>query len=151
MKTLIIFISILLLSSCAKPKVVDIYKDDDKKLNCEQLKDAIDETQRIKKEAEYAKDATGGNVARAILFWPAWARTLHNADVAIIAADNRNYHLIKLMKKKNCKGIKEINNQIINRETFNDLSGQLRDLKEMYDSGDLTKEEFKKAKKKLLD
>ena len=39
-----------------------------------------------------------------LLFWPAWAKTLHNADLAIIAADDRTYHLINIMKKKRCKG-----------------------------------------------
>ena len=46
---------------------------------------------------EYAKEGTGGNVARMILFWPAWAQTLHNADKAILAANDRNHHLIILI------------------------------------------------------
>ena len=43
------------------------------------LKDEIAEVQKIKEDAEYSKD-TGGNMTRAILFWPAWAKSLHNAD-----------------------------------------------------------------------
>ena len=81
----------------------------------------------------------------------AWAKTIHNADVAIQAANDRNFHLIKIMKKKNCKGVNSINAQI-NKSTISteNVAGQLKILKEMYDSGDLTKEEFNKAKKKLL-
>ena len=32
-----------------------------------------------------------------MLFWPAWAQTLHNADIAIQATNDRNYHLINIM------------------------------------------------------
>ena len=93
-------ISIILLNSCAKPTVVNVVLPGDNELNCEQLENAVAESQKIKREAEYAKEGTGGNVARVLLFWPAWARTLHNADVAIIAANDRIYHLFNIMKKK---------------------------------------------------
>ena len=97
---LVLGISLILLNSCAKPTVVNIIMPGDEKLNCEQLENAVAETQKIKKDAKYAKEATGGNVTRLLLFWPAWAQTLHNADVAIQAANDRNYHLINIMKKK---------------------------------------------------
>jgi len=96
---LVLGISLTLLNSCAKPTIVNIVVPGDEKLNCEQLENAVAETQKIKKDAEYAKEATGGNVARLMLFWPAWAQTLHNADVAIQAANDRNYHLINIMKR----------------------------------------------------
>ena len=86
------------------------------------------------------------------MFWPAWAQTLHNADVAIQAANDRNFHLIKLMKKKNCKGVDSVNAQINTSSNSTDnIAGQLKILKEMYQSGDLTKEEFTKAKQKVLE
>ena len=148
----VLFISLAFLNSCAKPTVVNIVLPGDDKLNCEQLENEIAETQKIRKDAEFAKEGTGGNVARALLFWPAWAQTLHNADVAIQAANDRNFHLIKLMKKKNCKGVDNINAQINKSTTSTDnVAGQLKVLKEMYDSGDLTKEEYVKAKKKVLE
>ena len=146
----VLFISLAFLNSCAKPTVVNIVLPGDDKLNCEQLENEIAETQKIKKDAEFAKEGTGGNVARALLFWPAWAQTLHNADVAIQAANDRNFHLIKLMKKKNCKGVESINDQI-NKSSTSNIASQLKILKEMYDSGDLTKEEYTKAKKKVLE
>ena len=146
----VLFISLAFLNSCAKPTVVNIVLPEDEKLNCEQLENEIVETQKIKKDAEFAKEGTGGNVARMLLFWPAWAQTLHNADVAIQAANDRNFHLIKLMKKKNCKGVENINDQIDKSSTSN-IASQLKILKEMYDSGDLTKEEYTKAKKKVLE
>ena len=96
-----IFVILILsfLSSCAKPTVVEIVQLKDDKLNCEELKDEINISQKIKEEAEYSKE-TGGNMARLLLFWPAWAASLHNADEAVLAANSRKFHLIKLMKKK---------------------------------------------------
>ena len=149
---LVFGISIILLNSCAKPTVVNVVLPGDDELNCEQLENAVAESQKIKREAEYAKEGTGGNVTRLLLFWPAWAQTLHNADVAIIAANDRIYHLFNIMKKKKCGGVDKIEAQITNTATsINNITGQLKELKEMYKSGDLTEEEYKKAKNKILD
>jgi len=149
---LVFGISIILLNSCAKPTVVNIVLPGDDELNCEQLENAVAESQKIKREAEYAKEGTGGNVTRLLLFWPAWAQTLHNADVAIMAANDRIYHLFNIMKKKKCGGVDKIEAQITNTATsINNITGQLKELKEMYKSGDLTEEEYKKAKNKILD
>ena len=149
---LVLGLSLVLLYACAKPTVVNVVLPGDEKLNCKQLENAVAETQKIKKDAEYAKEGTGGNVTRMLLFWPAWARTLHNADVAIQAANDRNYHLINIMKKKNCEGVDNINTQINKSITStNNVVEQLKELKEMYKYGDLTKEEYEKAKKKILD
>ena len=145
-------ISIILLNSCAKPTVVNVVLPGDDELNCEQLENAVAESQKIKREAEYAKEGTGGNVTRLLLFWPAWAQTLHNADVAIMAANDRIYHLFNIMKKKKCGGVDKIEAQITNTATsINNITGQLKELKEMYKAGDLNEEEYKKAKNKILD
>ena len=144
----VLVLSLILLNSCAKPTVVNIVLPEDDKLNCEQLENGVADSQKIKRDAEYAKESTGGNVARMMLFWPAWAKTLHNADVAIMAADDRIFHLIKLMKKKKCQGVDVINAQIANAKST--IAQQLKDLNEMYKLGTLTKEEFEMAKKKTL-
>ena len=152
-KSEIFFILMLFfLVSCAKPTVVDIIQPNDDELNCEELKDEIAESQKVKEEAEFSKDS-GGNMARLILFWPAWARSLHNTDEAILAANNREHHLIKTMKKINCKDadmfkakIKDANST----SSQNNIAEQLKILKELYDSGDLTKEEYTKAKEKVI-
>ena len=103
---MVLIASLILLNSCAKPTVVNVVLPEDEQLNCEQLENAVAETQKIKRDAEYAREGTGGNMARIMLFWPAWAKTLHNADVAIQAANDRNYHLINIMKKKKQQGNK---------------------------------------------
>ena len=149
---IVLGMSLILLNSCAKPTVVNVVMPEDEKLNCEELENAVAEAQKIKKDAEYAKEGTGGNVARVLLFWPAWAQTLHNADVAIIAANDRIYHLFNIMKKKKCSSVDKIEAQITKTATFtNNITEQLKELKEMYKSGDLTEEEYKKAKKKVLE
>ena len=144
----VLVLSLILLNSCAKPTVVEVVVSGDEKLNCEQLENEVAEAQKIKREAQYARESTGGNVTRMMLFWPAWARTLHNADVAVMAADDRIFHLIKLMKKKKCQGVDVINAQIANAKST--IAQQLKDLNEMYKLGTLTKEEFEMAKKKTL-
>ena len=149
---LFLSMSLIFLNSCAKPTVVNVVLPGDYELNCEQLENEVAETEKMKRDAEFAKEGTGGNVARMLLFWPAWAQTLHNADVAIQAANDRNFHLLQLMKKKNCKGIDNINENINESSTSADnVAYQLKILKEMYDSGDLTKEEYTKAKNKVLE
>ena len=144
--------SLILLNSCAKPTVVSIVDPEDEKLNCDQLETAILEAQKIKKEAEYAQGATGGNVTRMMLFWPAWAKTLHNADKAISAADDRTYHLYKIMKTRNCEESSKVRYFVTDRrKNFIGLSKELKELKKLYKSGDLTEEEYVKAKKKVLE
>ena len=54
------------------------------------------------------------------------------------------------MKKKNCQNVDLVNSEIL-RNSTETIAGQLNLLKEMYKSGDLTKEEFSKAKKKVLE
>tara|TARA_B100000427_G_scaffold304151_1_gene289173 strand:- start:310 stop:768 length:459 start_codon:yes stop_codon:yes gene_type:complete len=149
-KLISFFILLFFLNACAKPASVQVIQPNDEKLNCEELENEIAESQKIKEDAEFTKDS-GGNMARIILFWPAWAQSLHNADVAIQTANDRNHHLIKIMKQKKCKNINNI--QTITSRTpslENSIAGQLKILKDLYDSGDLTKEEYKKAKNKIL-
>ena len=146
---------ILILNSCAKPTVVEIVQPNDDKLNCEELKTEIAEVQKIKEEAVFSKDS-GGNYARVILFWPAWAQSLHNADEAILAANDRKHHLIKIMKKKKCKGAEKLEANIKDKPATTtsvsqeNIAEQLKTLKELYDAGDLTEEEYKKAKDKVI-
>ena len=152
-KILILFV--FLISSCAKPLVVKTIQPGDDLLNCTELKQEIEVTNKIKDEAEFSKDS-GGNIARAILFWPAWAQSLNNADDAMIAANNRSFHLIKLMRKKNCPGAEDLKAKIADKPIKENVSGsnladQLKTLKELYEDGHLSEEEYTKAKKKILD
>ena len=143
------------LYSCAKPTVVEVVQPGDDLLNCTELKQKIEETNKIKEEADFSK-GSGGNFARAILFWPAWAQSLNNADDAMIAANNRSFHLIKLMRNKNCPGADDLKAKITDKPikeniSESNLADQLKTLKELYEDGHLSDEEYTKAKKKIID
>mgnify|MGYP001158587117 CR=1 FL=1 len=150
MKIINFFLIFLFLFSCATPEVVTIKDPSDEKKNCKELENLVAETQKFKRDALYEKENTGGNMARMILFWPAMATTFYNADKAIRAANDRTYHLVNIMEKKNCQNVDIVNSEILSRSTLN-VAGQLNILREMFRSGDLTKEEFTKAKKKVLE
>ena len=146
---LILSLSLILLNFCAKPAVVNVVMPEDEKLNCEQLKEGFHETRRFKEEAEFVKEGTGGNVARSILFWPALVKTMHNADVAIRAANDRAYHLIDIMKKKKCKDTDKLFAELT-KTTPIIISYEIIRLNKLYIKGILTQEEFEQAKKKVL-
>ena len=111
-KFIIFLISLIIITSCAKPTVVDIVIEGDDDLNCNQLKDEYLETRRFKEEAVAVQNSEGGNTTRALLFWPALLKTLHNADVAIKAANKRAYHIVSIMKKKNCNESENLFNEL---------------------------------------
>ncbi len=150
MKILSSLIVFLFVFSCASPKVVEIKNPLDEKKSCKELESSVAEAQKFKRDALYEKNNTGGNMARMLIFWPAMATTFHNADKAIRAANDRTYHLLKIMENKNCKNVDLVNSTIL-RNSTETIAGQLNLLKEMYKSGDLTREEFSKAKKKVLE
>ena len=146
----LLILFLVILSSCAKPTVVDITMPEDYKLNCEKLNNEYYETRRFKKEAQNAKDFnTGGNMTRTILFWPALVKTLHNADVAISAADARAYHVIKIMKSKKCKDTDKLYTEL-NKNISLTLSFEIKRLNKLYKRGVITENEFIAAKKKVL-
>tara|TARA_B110000495_G_C22895044_1_gene522158 strand:+ start:271 stop:738 length:468 start_codon:yes stop_codon:yes gene_type:complete len=152
MKKKLIFLIIILinLGSCAKPTVVDISTPNDKNLNCDELSDEFNETRRFKKEAQNVKEInSGGNMTRTILFWPALLKTLHNADVAIKAADARAYHIVDIMKDKKCENAGKLYSEL-NKTISITLSFEIKRLNQLYKRGIITEEEFIEAKKKIL-
>lgn len=90
------------MSGCATPTVVQSIKPGDNGLTCPQLQNEYADMQKFKEEADKEKGVTGGNVARAILFWPAILGTYSNANEAIAAAETRKVHLANLMNQKAC-------------------------------------------------
>ena len=94
---------VTLLSACATPTVTQVVKPGDTGLSCSQMQNEFSDVQRLKKEADAEKTVTGGNVVRALFFWPAIIGTAMNANEAISAADNRMVHLSNLMREQKCK------------------------------------------------
>ena len=91
------------LTGCATPTVTQVVKPGDTGLSCSQIQNEYSDAQRLKKEADAEKTVTGGNVVRALFFWPAIIGTSMNANEAIAAADNRMVHLTNLMMMQKCE------------------------------------------------
>ena len=96
-------VAAVLLTGCATPTVTQVVKPGDIGLSCSQIQNEYSDVQRLKKEADAEKAVTGGNVVRALFFWPAIIGTAMNANEAIAAADNRTVHLTNLMMQQKCE------------------------------------------------
>ena len=59
-------------------------------------------------------------------------------------------HSSNKIDMKDCKNIDVVNAEVLKVATET-VAGQLNLIREMYNSGDLTEEEFSKAKKKVLE
>ena len=149
----ILVISFVLLISCAKPTVVNITLPNDDKLNCEKLENAVADAQEFRRKAIAVTGNTGKNQAAAILFWPALMMTYVNASEAIVAANERSVHLINIMQDKNCKKVDKVLAHIASTprvQSLKDLSEAYKNLNELYKSGALTEDEFRKEKIQVL-
>ena len=89
----------------------------------------------------------------------------NSGDMEASSSSEKNIEMVKAMaiaecmsnNKKNKCYLYAINDEVVwgkkeqtQTDDNNDIVQQIKDLKELYDSGVLTKEEFEKAKKKLL-
>ena len=149
----ILFLSLVLLVSCAKPTVVNVVLHEAKNLNCIQLEASITDAQEFRRKAIAVTGNTPQNQARGMLFWPALMVTYLNAHEAIVAANERSINLINLMLDNNCNNSEKVLKRVSSTprlQTLKDLSQAYRDLKELYESGALTDDEFRKEKKQIL-
>ena len=67
----VIVTAAVLLTACASPTVVQTVKPGDSGLSCAQLQNEFADAEKLRAEAEKEKTVTGGNVVRALFFWPA--------------------------------------------------------------------------------
>ena len=149
----ILLLSLVLLVSCAKPTVVNVVLPEDKNLNCIQLETSITDAQEFRRKAISVTGNTPQNQARGMVFWPALMVTYLNAHEAIVAANERSINLVNLMLDNNCNNSEKVLRRISSTpriQTLNDLSKAYRDLKELYESGALTDDEFRIEKKQIL-
>lgn len=131
-----------LVSACASPTVVQAVKPGDTGLSCAQLKNEFADAERYRQEADKEKSVTGGNVVRAIFFWPAILGTAANANEAIAAADNRKVYLANQMSNKNCDA---------STTDGQSKEVQLTDLKRLFDANLISKEAYNDKQKAILD
>ena len=99
---IIVGLGTMLLCACATPTVVQSVKPGDNGLSCAELQNEYADAEHFRAAAAAEKSVTGGNVVRALLFWPAILGTASNANEAISAADSRKVHLANQMSQKNC-------------------------------------------------
>jgi hypothetical protein len=93
---------VVVLAGCASPTVVQSVKAGDSGLTCPQLQNEYQDAEALRAAADKEKGMTGGNIARALLFWPAILGSFSNANEAIAAADARRVNLANLMNQKGC-------------------------------------------------
>tara|TARA_B100001123_G_scaffold330906_1_gene373019 strand:- start:316 stop:789 length:474 start_codon:yes stop_codon:yes gene_type:complete len=149
----ILFLSFVLIVSCAKPTVVNVVLPNDKDLTCEQLETSVTDAQEFRRKAIGVTGNTPQNQARSMLFWPALMITYLNAHEAIVAANERTVNLLNYMSDKNCENSEKILKRVASTprlQSLGELSQAYKDLKELYESGALTDVEFRKEKKQVL-
>jgi hypothetical protein len=102
-KKLSILCLLLICTSCATPKVVNIIGPNDSNLNCKELSSEIAKANLYADEAQNAKNMKSPHNVGAILFFlPGIGVTMKNVEEATEAAKDRAAHLNKLKEKKNC-------------------------------------------------
>lgn len=149
----------ILLCACATPTVVQSVKPGDNGLSCAQLQNEYVDAERFRTEADKEKSVTGGNVVRALFFWPAILGTAANANEAMAAADSRKVHLANQMNQKNCSI--PITPLAVDNTGSNPSQGvveipqskeiKLAELKRLYDANLITKEVYTERQKTILD
>ena len=95
-------LSVLFLTSCATPHVVDIVQPNDRQLDCAGLQNEINELNKFIEEAEGEKGVNWGNAGRALVFPIGIWATYENANQAIEAANQREVYLTGMMSEKKC-------------------------------------------------
>ena len=148
-----------LLSACATPTVVQAVKPGDNGLSCAQLQNEYVDAERFRSEADKEKAVTGGNVVRALFFWPAILGTAANANEAIAAADTRKVHLANQMNQKNC--VIPTSFQVMDSAATGSAQpssdkpqtkeGKLVELKRLFDANLISKATYEGQQKVILD
>ncbi len=100
-KNFIIFIVLLLITSCANPTVVNVIQPRDNELSCNELNSEIAKANQYADEAQAAKKAgKPHNIGAVLFFLPGLGFSMANIDEASKAAKERSIHLNKLKEKK---------------------------------------------------
>lgn len=147
------------LCACATPTVVQSVKPGDNGLSCAQLQNEYADAERFRTEADKEKSVTGGNIVRALLFWPAILGTASNANEAMAAADSRKVHLANQMSQRNCAipatpqavDSKASDPSQAAAATPQSKEIKLAELKRLYDADLITKEVYAERQKTILD
>jgi hypothetical protein len=158
-KSTIVVLGSTLLSACATPTVVQAVKPGDMGLSCAQLQNEYSDAERFRAEADAEKSVTGGNVVRALFFWPAILGTAANANEAIAAADTRKVHLANQMSQRGCAipatpvvaATQAAGTPVAAAPNTRSTEDRLAELKKLYDSNLISKDVYAERQKAILD
>jgi hypothetical protein len=153
----VIMLCSLITIGCATPTVVQSVKPGDAGLSCSQLQNEYADAENYRLLADKEKSVTGGNVVRAILFWPAILGTASNANEAIAAANSRKVYLANQMSQKNCSIPVTPTVAVSSKEQSQIVASgksketQLAEIKKLYEDNLITKEVYENKQKTILD
>ncbi len=143
---LIIFLGVVMVS-CASPTVVTERQAGDESLSCSALLAATQEAEEFEEEARDERGVTGTNAAAVVFFWPGLIGTYANTAEAIDAAQDRQDYLFSLYTQKNCTAS---TNTPPAGSGLSDIATQLRELRDMFDEGLITEDEYNAARSRVL-
>jgi hypothetical protein len=98
----------LLLAACTHQKVT-VNRVDDGELSCNDIKDEINQMEKVRSDIDSKTGMSGRNVGMALLFWPGIVVNEINASDAEKLASARMSVLVKLYRHKQCStGINKV-------------------------------------------
>lgn len=152
-KILSLFFIAILLNGCAgsaQHEVVSANRSGDRDLTCKQLDAEIVRAQVIIDGVNQDKnDVSGADWVDGLLWFPFnLIAKQQNYKNSLQAADRRIENLERIKEKKNCD--RGAANKAAIKAKSSGIVSELNKLTEMYKAGDLTKNEYEKAKKELL-
>ena len=145
-KSLISFISIIFITSCATPKPMDIIQVNDQAMTCNELRLGVETASLNEDIAHSNKGVTDENILSGLFFFPAYFVTYGTSIHAQYNASERKEHLLRLYNSKDCAKPRGSEYQKIISATLS----KLENLKLEYVKGYISEDEYLIARKQLL-
>ena len=138
----------VVLFGCASQshQVINAYKHGDENMSCDAIQNEIARAEIIIESVVKDKsNISGAEVIDTVLWGPFSAVARNQNYKAALEAANKRLERLKILKNNKC-----IDTESDTIETKNKTSKQFKQLKAMYEAGDLTKSEYDIALEKLL-
>ena len=145
-KSLISFISIIFITSCATPKQMDIIQVNDQAMTCNELRLGVETASLNEDIAHSNKGVTDENILSGLFFFPAYFVTYGTSIHAQYNASERKEHLLRLYNSKDCAKPRGSEYQKIISATLS----KLENLKIEYVKGYIDEDEYLISRKQLL-
>lgn len=145
-KSLISFISIIFITSCATPKPMDIIQVNDQAMTCNELRLGVETASLNEDIAHSNKGVTDENILSGLFFFPAYFVTYGTSIHAQYNASERKDHLLRLYNKKDCGKPRGVEYQKMISVTLK----KLENLKLEYVKGYIDEDEYLISRKQLL-